>query len=51
MTDYKPQDLDVKWQARWTAARSFEVAADPARPKDYCLEMFAYPSEIGRAHV
>ena len=29
--------------------RAFEVEADPARPKFYCLEMFAYPS--GHAHV
>ena len=47
--DFKPQALDKKWQERWTAARAFEVAEDPARPKYYCLEMFAYPS--GHAHV
>ena len=28
---------------------AFEVEVDPARPKFYCLEMFAYPS--GHAHV
>src|SRR5580765_5243186 len=49
MTDYKPQQLDKKWQAAWTAAKAFEVEADPARPKFYTLEMFAYPS--GDAHV
>ncbi|MEO8258312.1 MAG: leucine--tRNA ligase [Acidobacteriota bacterium] len=49
MTEYKPQQLDQKWQAQWTAARAFEVQEDPARPKYYCLEMFAYPS--GHAHV
>jgi leucyl-tRNA synthetase len=47
--DYKPQDLDKKWQQRWAAGRAFEVAIDPAKPKYYCLEMFAYPS--GHAHV
>jgi leucyl-tRNA synthetase len=47
--EYRPQDLDKKWQHRWTSARAFEVAADPSRPKFYCLEMFAYPS--GHAHV
>jgi leucyl-tRNA synthetase len=47
--DYKPQALDRKWQERWTNARAFEAAEDPARPKFYCLEMFAYPS--GHAHV
>jgi leucyl-tRNA synthetase len=49
MTDYKPQQLDKKWQQHWTASSAFEVEADPERPKFYCLEMFAYPS--GHAHV
>jgi leucyl-tRNA synthetase len=49
MSDYHPQELDKKWQHRWTATRAFEVTADPSRPKFYCLEMFAYPS--GHAHV
>jgi leucyl-tRNA synthetase len=47
--EYRPQDLDKKWQHRWASARAFEVVADPSRPKFYCLEMFAYPS--GHAHV
>src|SRR3954470_20640223 len=49
MTEYKPQQLDKKWQQQWTADRAFEVVADESRPKFYCLEMFAYPS--GHAHV
>jgi leucyl-tRNA synthetase len=49
MPDYHPQQLDKKWQQRWADARAFEVSADPAKPKFYCLEMFAYPS--GHAHV
>jgi leucyl-tRNA synthetase len=49
MNDYKPQQLDKKWQQAWAAARAFEVTEDAARPKYYCLEMFAYPS--GHAHV
>ena len=49
MADYKPQELDKKWQQRWSSARAFEVQADPSRPKFYCLEMFAYPS--GHAHM
>ena len=47
--DYKPHDIEKKWQERWRAARAFEVSEDPDRPKFYCLEMFAYPS--GHAHV
>src|SRR6201987_4428948 len=49
MKEYKPHQLAKKWQQRWTNARAFEVTEDPARPKYYCLEMFAYPS--GHAHV
>jgi leucyl-tRNA synthetase len=48
MSDYRPQELDKKWQHRWHASRAFEVEVD-SRPKFYCLEMFAYPS--GHAHV
>src|SRR4051794_23853918 len=49
MTDYRPQELDKKWQAHWTASGAFEAEVDPSREKYYCLEMFAYPS--GHAHV
>ena len=49
MTEFKPQQLDKKWQHAWTAAKAFEVDVDPKRDKFYCLEMFAYPS--GHAHV
>ena len=49
MSDYHPQALDEKWQARWREAGAFEVTEDPSKPKFYCLEMFAYPS--GHAHV
>ena len=49
MADYRPQDLDKKWQQRWAAARAFETTEDPSKPKFYCLEMFAYPS--GHAHM
>jgi leucyl-tRNA synthetase len=49
MTDYKPQQLDKKWQQQWTSSSAFEVEVDATRPKFYTLEMFAYPS--GHAHV
>ena len=49
MTEYKPQQLDKKWQQHWTSTRAFEVDVDSTRPTFYCLEMFAYPS--GHAHV
>ena len=49
MAEYHPQDLDKKWQKHWADTQAFEVTEDPAKPKFYCLEMFAYPS--GHAHV
>jgi len=49
VSDYRPQEIERKWQQRWTESRAFEVTEDPSRPKFYCLEMFAYPS--GHAHV
>ena len=49
MSEYKPQSIEKKWQAYWARTKAFEVSEDQARPKFYCLEMFAYPS--GHAHV
>jgi leucyl-tRNA synthetase len=49
VADYKPRTIEKKWQDHWRDTRAFEVTEDPARPKFYCLEMFAYPS--GHAHV
>ncbi len=49
MADYRPQDLDRKWQKHWSESRAFEPTEDPSKRKFYCLEMFAYPS--GYAHV
>src|SRR3981081_2706106 len=49
MTEFKPQQLDKKWQQQWTASKALEEDVAATRPKFYCLEMFAYPS--GYAHV
>jgi leucyl-tRNA synthetase len=49
MSEYRPQEIEKKWQARWADTRAFEVTEDSPKPKFYCLEMFAYPS--GYAHV
>jgi leucyl-tRNA synthetase len=49
VSDYRPQEIEKKWQERWRTSRAFEVDVDPSKPKFYCLEMFAYPS--GHAHV
>ncbi len=50
MTEYKPQQLDKKWQQRVDVRQRLRGRGRiPTRPKFYCLEMFAYPS--GHAHV
>jgi leucyl-tRNA synthetase len=49
VTEYDPQGIERKWQARWKADRAFEADADPAKAKYYVLEMLPYPS--GTMHM
>ncbi len=49
MREYNFEEIETRWQKRWTEAGAFEVAEDPKRPKFYCLEMLPYPS--GDIHV
>ena len=49
MAEYRFDEIEPRWQARWRDEGVFEVSEDPKRPKFYCLEMLPYPS--GDIHV
>ena len=49
MSEYPFEEIETRWQKRWSEAGAFEVTEDPKRPKFYCLEMLPYPS--GDIHV
>ena len=49
MGDYRPQEIEAKWQKRWNENRVFESEADPTKPKYYVLEMLPYP--CGTMHM
>ena len=46
---YDPQEIELRWQKKWSEDRVFEAEIDDSKPKFYCLEMFPYPS--GHMHM
>ena len=47
--EYRPTEIEPKWQQAWADSGVFESDVDEARPKFYCLEMYPYPS--GAMHM
>jgi leucyl-tRNA synthetase len=49
MSDYIPQGIEPKWQAKWEADGLYHADIDKSRPKHYALMMLPYPS--GDLHI
>ncbi|MCK6466550.1 MAG: class I tRNA ligase family protein, partial [Phycisphaerae bacterium] len=44
---YRPHDIEQRWQDYWENHKTFRVVEDPTKPKYYVLDMFPYPSGAG----
>ena len=49
MTQYRPDEIEPKWQQRWAEAKVSEIDVNAPGDKLYMLNMFPYPS--GELHV
>ena len=47
MSDYRPDEIEPKWQEFWEDEQTFEVDPESDRPTYYVLDMFPYPSGSG----
>ncbi len=46
---YNARDAEARWQAAWSAAKTFDTPAANGKPDYFVLEMFPYPS--GALHM
>ncbi|MFZ4544345.1 MAG: leucine--tRNA ligase [Saprospiraceae bacterium] len=45
--EYRPQEIEKKWQQYWRDHETYKVSNNSAKPKFYILDMFPYPSGSG----
>jgi len=45
--EYKPNEIEQKWQKKWREDHVHKTEFDPSKPKYYALDMFPYPSGAG----
>lgn len=45
--EYRPQDIEKKWQQYWRTNGTYKVSNNSSKPKFYILDMFPYPSGAG----
>lgn len=45
--EYRPQDIEKKWQQYWRDNNTYQVTHNSTKPKFYILDMFPYPSGAG----
>ncbi|MGI6081993.1 MAG: leucine--tRNA ligase [Limnochordia bacterium] len=45
--DYRPADIEPKWQEYWDQHKTFRTPRVPGKKKFYILDMFPYPSGSG----